>query len=455
MMEAESETGLRRTIRTPQATAMVAGIIIGASIFIQPSEITGQVRSIPGVFLVWLASGLLTFSGALVCSEWAAVLPRTGGVYVFLKEAYGRPAGFLWGWAMFWTMHSGIIAAVAVIFARYAGAFVPLDDAGTKAVAAGAILAISAVNCSGVRQGSTLQTAFTAGKILAIGLIIAAGFWLGSKIPVHFSAGSFTGSGITVRGFFEALVAGLFAFGGWHMVTYNSEETVRPERTIPLALTLGIGIVTVAYVALNAVYLYVLPLDRVAASTRIAADAADAVVGSGGGAFLSAIVLFSTFGGLAGIILCGPRVYYAMAKDGLLFSWLGSVHPRFQTTHLAIILQAVWSSALVVTGTYRVLFTRVVFTEWIFFGLLALGHLRLRARKRENGGGGRSRRMVRGPWVPVLFALACLAIVVHQIASNPGPSAIGLGLVLTGLPAYYLRTKFAKKEPTADDRRLP
>ena len=173
-MKAEEAAGLRRTIGLPQATAMVAGIIIGASIFVQPSEITGQVRSIPGVFLVWLVSGLLTFFGALVCAEWAALFPRTGGVYVFLKEAYGRPVGFLWGWAMFWTMHSGIIAAVAVIFARYAGTFVPLGDAGAKAVAVGVIVVISAVNYAGVRQGSSLQAVFTAGKILAIGLIIAA-----------------------------------------------------------------------------------------------------------------------------------------------------------------------------------------------------------------------------------------------------------------------------------------
>ncbi len=443
---------LRRTIRAPQATAMVAGIIIGASIFVQPSEITGQVRSIPGVFLVWLASGLLTLFGALVCAEWAAALPRTGGVYVFLKEAYGRPVGFLWGWAMFWTMHSGIIAAVAMIFARYAGTFVPLGDAGAKAVAVVLILIISAVNYVGVRQGAALQTAFTAGKILAIGLIIAAGFWLGSKLPAHFSPGSFAGSGITVGGFFQALVAGLFAFGGWHMVTYNSEETIRPERTIPRALMLGVGIVTVAYVALNAVYLYVLPLDRVAASTRIAADAADAVVGSGGGAFLSALVVFSTFGGLAGIILCGPRVYYAMARDGLLFSWIGRVHPRFRTPHLAIMLQAVWSSALVLTGTYRVLFTRVVFTEWIFFGLLAVGLL---LRRKRGEAAMSAPRLVHGPWIPILFAAACLAIVVHQLIADPGRSAAGLGLVLTGLPAYYLWTKFAKKEPASDDRRLP
>ena len=193
------------------------------------------------------------------------------------------------------------------------------------------IAVISAVNFIGIRQGNTLQAAFTAGKILLIVFIVAAGFGLGARLPEHFVSGGAPGARISWTGFLNALVAGLFAFGGWHMVTYSAGETDRPERTIPRALMIGTGIVTAAYIALNTVYMYVLPLDKVASSTRIAADAADALVGSGGGAFLSAIVVFSTFGALAGIILSGPRVYFAMAKDGLLFSWLGRTHPRFGT----------------------------------------------------------------------------------------------------------------------------
>jgi APA family basic amino acid/polyamine antiporter len=429
---------------------MVAGIIIGASIFVQPSEITGQVPSVGGVFLVWLASGLLTLIGALVCAELATIFPRTGGVYVYLKEAYSPSVGFLWGWAMFWSMHSGIIAAVSVIFARYAGYFLPLSPAAAKAVAIAAIAVISGVNYRGIRQGNSLQALFTLGKIIAIALIILAGFLLGSRLPEHFSMGSLPRGGISWSGFVNALVAGLFAFGGWHMVTYNSEETVNPTKTIPRALMLGTGVATVAYIALNAVYMYILPLDKVAASTRIAADAADALVGSGGGAFLSGLVVFSTFGALAGIILCGPRVYYAMARDELLFPWLGDAHQRFRTPHRAIVLQAAWSSVLVATGTYRLLFTRVVFTEWIFFGFMAVGLLLLRRRNPA----ARSIRIVRSPLIPALFSLSCLAIVIHQMATNFRQSLIGLALVLTGLPAYYLWTKWKKKERPADDHRF-
>jgi APA family basic amino acid/polyamine antiporter len=414
--------GLRRAIRLPQATAMVVGTIIGASIFVQPSEITGLVPSVAGVLLVWLVSGLLTFFGALVCAELASTFTRTGGVYVFLKEAFSPALGFLWGWAMFWVMHSGIIAAIAVIFARYLAAFVPLGDLGVKAAAIGAIVALTAVNAAGIKQGSAVQTLLTLGKVAAIIFLVVAGLVLGGRLPEHF-VGAGTADGVTARGFLLALVAGLFAFGGWHMVTYSAEETVRPERTIPRALVLGTAIVTACYMALNAVYLYILPLRTVASSTRVAADAADALLGAGGGAIMAGLVVLSTLGALSGIVSCGPRVYYAMAQDGLLFRWAGEIHPRRRTPQRALILQAGWSSVLVATGTYRTLFTRVVYTEWIFFGLMAAGLIILRRR---------------AGLVPIVFIIASFAIVVNQVVSSPGESVIGLALVAAGLPVYAL-----------------
>jgi len=426
---------LTRAIRLPHATAMVVGTIIGASIFVQPSEITGRVPTTGGIYAVWLVCGVLTLFGALVSAELASVLPESGGVYAFLREAFGPWLGFLWAWAMFWTMHSGIIAAIATVFARYVGFFVPLGGAGTRSVAMGAILALSAVNYVGVKHGSVLQTAFTAGKLLAIAAIIALGFGFGAAAhgavvsEVHTTAPAAWGSG----DFALALVAGLFAFGGWHMVTYNAEETHDPRRTIPRALVVGTLVVTACYIALNAVYLYVLPTDVVASSTRVAADAADAVFGRGGGAAMSALVVFSTFGGLSGIVLAGPRVYWAMARDGLLFPWVGGVHPRFHTPHRAIVLQAGWSCLLVGTGTYRALFTRVVYTEWIFFGLMAVGLVLLRRRADLRRG-----YAVWGyPWVPLVFAASAFGIVANQVRAEPVGSLTGLGLVLAGLPVYH------------------
>lgn len=433
-MQTKKTSELRRAMGLPHAMAMVVGTIIGASIFVQPSEITGHVPSITGVFMVWLICGILTFFGALVCAELASIFTQSGGVYVYLKEAFSPSVGFLWGWAMFWSVHSGIIAAISVIFARYAAYFVPMSDVTIKAVAIAVILLLSAINYLGVKQGSTLQTLFTLGKIIAIVFIILAGFVFGSRVPEHFVTSEIPNSNISIHNFFLALVAGLFAFGGWHMVTYNSEETINPKKTIPRALMLGTMIVTVCYIALNAVYLYILPLDTVASSTRIAADAADALFGFGGGAFLSGLVVFSTFGALSGIILCGPRVYYSMARDGLLFRWVGKIHPRYRTPHRAIVIQAVWSSVLVATGTYRSLFTRVVYTEWIFFGLMTVGLFLFRRRTDIV----REYHIWGYPVVPIVFIISSLAIALNQIITNLSESIFGFSLVLLGLPVYYL-----------------
>jgi len=419
---------------------MVAGIMIGASIFVQPSEITGKVPSVPGVFAVWLISGLLTFIGAMVCAEQASIFAQSGGVYVYLRESYSPAVGFLWGWAMFWSIHSGIIAAVSVIFARYAAYFLPMSEISVKGVAVAAILTLSAVNYCGVKPGSAVQTFFTIGKVFAIIFVVVLGFALGMSLPEHYVAGNIANREITGSNFLLALIAGLFAFGGWHMVTYNSEETINPRRTIPRALMLGTLLVTVCYIAVNAVYMYVLPLGTVATSTRIAADMADTLIGFGGGAFISILVMFSTLGTASGLILCGPRVYYSMARDDLLFPWIKTVHPRFGTPSKAIVIQAFWSSVLVATGTYQTLFTRVVYTEWIFFALMTAGLFILRRRS----GLSRGYCIWGYPILPALFVVSSLAIVANQIAANPGESLFGLSVVLLGLPVYYLRVRRKK-----------
>lgn len=435
-MTAAPDATLRRVIALPHATALVVGTIIGASIFVQPSEITARVPSLGGAMAAWAAAGALTLLGALVVAELAAAFPETGGVYAFLRHLFSPLAGFLWGWAMFWTMHSGILAAIAVVFARYLGYFVPLGAAGEKAAAAGAILALTAVNVLGARAGSRLQTGLTVVKVAAIALLVAAGGLFALFGPGPPGAGSAPGpgeGGFAAGDFLLAVAAGLFAFGGWHMVTYSAEETVEPRRTVPRALVIGTLVVTACYLALNAVYLLVLPMETVIGSRRVAAEAADAIVGSGGGAILSALVIVSTFGALAGIVLAGPRVYLAMARDGLLFSWAGAVHRRFGTPHLALALQGVWAAALAVTGTYRGLFSRVIYTEWIFFGILALGVYRLRRRR------GPSPAAFRTPaWVPGVFAAAAFAIAANQIISQPRDAVLGLSFVLLGAPVYWI-----------------
>ena len=420
---------LRRSLGLPYATAMVVGTIIGASIFVQPSEITRQMPSVTGIILVWIAAGCLTMFGALVCAELASAFPQTGGVYVFLKEAYSPAIGFLWGWAMFWSMHSGIVAAIAVVFARYAAFFLGLGDWGIRLVAVGVIAFLTLVNYIGTRHGAALQNVFTAAKVVAIlALIIAGIFWTGAP-PVAVK----TTQIVTTRGFILALAAGLFAYGGWHMVTYTAGETVDAARTIPRALLIGTIVVTICYAGLNAIYLRVLPLDAVRASTRVAADAADVLFGGGGGGLMAALVMISTFGAVNGIILVGPRVYYSMARDGLLFSWLGAVHPVFGTPSRALVVQGIWAAALAITNTYGDLFRRVVYTEWIFFAAMAIGLIRLRRRADYQP----VYRVWAYPVLPLVFIVASLVIVYTQIAAVPRDSAIGLAIVLAGLPVYF------------------
>jgi APA family basic amino acid/polyamine antiporter len=425
---------LERPIGLLHATAMVTGIIIGASIFVQPAEINRHVPSVAGVLSVWIVAGLLTLSGALVCAELSSVFPRTGGVYVFLKETLSPSIGFLWGWAMFWSAHSGIIAASSVIFARYVGFFVPVGDLGIRLIAMAGILLFSAVNYLGVRQGSWLQTAVTCAKVFAIVLLLAMVWLSGSAGGRGASSAAIPPTAAPFREFVLAISAALFTYGGWHMVTYTAGETRTPERTIPRALLIGTLAVTGCYVALNAAYLYLLPLERVISSPRVAADAAFAMSGKRGASAISALVILSATGVLNGVILAGPRTYFAMASEGLAFRWLAKIHPRFHTPHRAIVIQALWSCILVATGTYRALFTRVVYTEWLFFALMTFGLIHLR----RSAGYKPPYRIWGYPLVPIWFAGAAITVAVIQILADPLQAAAGLGLVVLGLPVYYL-----------------
>ena len=410
---------------------MVVGIIVGASIFVQPAEVTRLVPNRSGVILAWLVSGVLTLCAALVCAELARLFPDTGGVYVFLKQIYSPALGFLWGWTMFFVMHAGILAAIAVVLARYLGYFFGFGDAGVRMLAMAAILLVSFVQYMGVKPGSAVQVVLTAAKVCAVALLCALIFTLGKGAhhdvvasadqPVHFAS------------FGLAVAAGLFAFGGWHMVSYSAGETRNPERTIPRALILGVLIVTACYTLLNAAYLYVMPLGSVATSTRVAADAMERVLGPAGAKVITVVIIVSALGSLNGIALAGPRVYYAMAQDRLAFRWLGALHPKRQTPYLAIAAQAVWSCVLAATNSYRALFSRVIYTEWLFFALLAAGIFLLHRR------GQYKPRFVAFayPLLPAISFLTSAAIAVNQIWAAPRDSFIGLGLLLMGLPVYF------------------
>ena len=415
----------------------MVGTIIGSSIFVQASEIANLVPHPTAILLAWAAAGILTLIGALVCAELASAYPRSGGVYVYLKEIYSPTLGFLWGWAMIWTMHSGILAAIATVFARYAGNFLPLNDVTTRAVAVAAILVLSAINYVGVKFGSRVQSAFTLIKVLAVAAIIMVGLIADRAATADGGGSGLVEPVIPATNFFLAVGAALFAFGGWHMVTYTAEETVNPTRTIPRSLMIGIAVVTLSYIGLNLVYTMNLPMESVMTSTTIAADTFQVLIGPQAARAISALVMFSAFGALNGIVMMGPRVYYQMGQDGLFFRWASHLEPAFKTPDRAIILQAIVASVLVATGSYRALFTRVIYTEWIFFALLALGVVLMRRRP----GYAPAWRMPLVPAAPMLFVIVSLLIVLNQIRADWQNAAIGLAIVATGIPAYYLWRK--------------
>jgi APA family basic amino acid/polyamine antiporter len=411
---------------------MVVGIIVGAFIFVQPSEMMRLVPSGRGVILAWLVSGLLTLCAALVCAELSWLFPETGGVYVFLKRIYSPALAFLWGWGMFWVMHAGILAAIAVVLARYAGYFLGLTDSGIRWLAIAAILFVSFIQYLGVKPGSAVQVTLTAAKLGAIALMCALLFTLGGT--AHHAVSATTEQPILLRSFGLAVAAGLFAFGGWHMSTYSAGETLNPERTIPRALIFGVLIVTACYTLLNAAYLYVMPLSDVATSTRVAADAMERVLGPLGSKAITVVIIVSSLGALNGIALAGPRVYYAMAQDGLAFRWMAALHPKRQTPYLAIAAQAVWACILAATNSYRALFTRVIYTEWLFFALLAAGIFVLHRRGRYT-----PRFLAFAyPALPAISFLTSAAIAGNQIWAAPRDSFFGLGLLLSGLPIYFV-----------------
>jgi APA family basic amino acid/polyamine antiporter len=310
-----------------------------------------------------------------------------------------------------------------------------------RVVAIAVVAILSGVNYIGVRQASIVQATLTLIKVGAIILIVGIAFIAGE--PASGATAQASHPAITVPGVVTAMIAGLFAFGGWHMVSYSAEETVDPTRTIPRALVIGTLAVTVLYIALNLAYMHVLSVDAVSASTRVAADLAEAVFPGGNGArVVSFLVVLSTLGAANGVILAGPRVYLAMAQDGLLFGGVARVHPVFRTPSRAIVLQGLWAAVLIATNSYRTLFTRVVYTEWIFFALLAASLYFLRKR-RDYAPDYRFRGFA---LLCAIFIVCSATIVITEIVTKPAETGTGLLLVLSGLPVYYF---WSRRRPTS------
>jgi basic amino acid/polyamine antiporter, APA family len=424
-----------RRLGTFDGTMLVIGGIIGAGIFLNPA-IVAQRAGTPGLTItVWALGGLIALAGAFCFAELGARVPRAGGGYVYLRQTFGRLPAFLYGWTLLLVIATGAIAAVAVSFARYATAFIGASDAMNTPIAIAAILTLSFINFLGVRPGASTQNVFTLLKIGALALLIGAGLLVSpdvsaagvQAIPQTKSLGVAIGI---------ALIPVLFSYGGWQQTNFVAEEMKDAERTLPRALILGVIGVFVIYVLANIVYIRHLGVSGLAASTTPAADVMRAAVGETGAKIIAAGIMFSTFGFLNLVIMATPRVYQAMAADGVFFPAVAALHPRYRTPAAALAIQAVWAIVLTLSGSYGQLLDYVTFGDWIFFGLTAATLFVY--RHRDGSGDATGFRVPGYPFVPAFFIVGAFYVVVSSVFSNPGNAAIGAALIAAGVPAYGL-----------------
>lgn len=438
------------------STMVMVGIVIGSGIFLTTGIMAKYIPSAGLLLLAWVVGGLLTLAGALTYAELGAALPEAGGQYVYLREAYGNMAAFLFGWILFLVYMTGGIAGLALAFAEYFGYFFPalstestlfsqtfplFGRSLTYSLSAGqlvgvlVIILLSVFNFVGVGLGKFIQNIFTVLKIGIIVTIIGLGFIIGEGTAVNLSmkpAGMSFGQ--IIIGFGVALVAVTWAFDGWNNVNFVAGEIKKPSRNLPLALIIGTLGITVLYVLTNYVYLYALPIPEVKGVVRIAEKATSLLFGSSTGALISAAVIISTFGSLNGSILTGPRVYYAMAKDKLFFKRASQVHPRFRTPGFAILIQAFWASLLTLAGTFEQIFTFAMFMAIVFWIAATASVFTLRKKLPDLP---RPYRTWGYPYIPAIFILASLGILINTLLEKPVEALAGIILTALGIPVYF------------------
>jgi len=442
----ETRGQLRRILGMWDLILMIVGTVIGSGIFLVPGAVLRAVgNSVPMALTVWLTGGVLSLLGALTYGELSSMKPQAGGLYVYIRDCYGPFPAFLFGWTMFFVISSGSVATLAVAFGNYLGEFVQLSPVQIKVAAVSMILVITVVNVLGTRKSANLlnvTTAIKVGAILALGTVL---LWRGPH-PVFGEQNSAAYPTAGILGFGLAMISVLWAYEGWQYVTYTAGETVNPQKIFPVSFFAGTAALIAIYVFANLGYLAALGTVGVAESTRVAASALSVVVGGGAGKIVAAAILISMFSAANSIMLNAPRVYYAMAKDGLFFESLSRVHSKFGTPALAICVAAVWSAALAASGTYEQLLTYVVFIGWIFYALAAASVFVYRKRFPDIA---RPYRVPGYPFTPAAFVFAALALVTNTIATQPMLAAIGLGIVFLGAPAYLFWRRNARIRESA------
>lgn len=427
---------LARTLDQKDLVLVVIGTVIGSGIWLVPGAVLKNSGGDPGLALtVWLVGGIFSLLGALTFAELGAMYPDSGGSYSYVREAFGPLPAFLLGWTLFLAINTGSMATLAVAFATYAGEFAPLGTLARRLVAATMIAVVAAVNIRGTRQAASVQNWSTGVKVGVILALAVSGLLLGTHGGATASR-AFTVpiSGSVLSGAGVGLLGVLWAYEGWVNVTNSAGEARDPQRTFARGIVIGTAALVAIYLVANLGYLAALGPDQVAGTQRVAADAVRVLYGPFAAKLIGAAVLVSVFSATNGLALTSPRTYFAMARDGVFFSKLAEVHPRFGTPALAILASAVWAVFLTLTGTFEQLFTYVVFASWLFAGLAAAGVFVLR---RRHPGAPRPFRVPGYPLTPALFVAAASVVVANTFVARPVQALAGMGIVLLGTPVYF------------------
>jgi APA family basic amino acid/polyamine antiporter len=445
--------GYARRIGPFSGTMLVVGGIIGSGIFLNPAIVAQRVGSARLVMVSWGLGAVIALLGAFIFAELGARRPAAGGGYVYLREAFGSLPAFLYGWALLLAIATGAAAAVAVTFASYAAPLLHLPLSAEPWLAGAAIVVLSAINTIGVRPGTLTQNVFTLLKLAAIAALVISALLAPPSVRAHAcgalldcSRAAPAASLPVAIAIGTALVPVLFAYGGWQQTNFVAEEMVDPERTLPRALVIGVLIVALVYLAANLTYLRALGVTGLAASHAPAADVMGAYFGPTGRRLIAAGIAVSTFGFLNLVILVTPRVYQAMARDGLFFARFAELHPRFRTPVAAIVAQGGWAVVLLASGSYGQLLDWVTFADWIFFGVTAATLVVYRRRTRSAGSGFRAPMY---PWSVIAFVLACVYVVGGAVVSNPVNAMRGTLLLVAGVPVYLF---WSRRLRTRDPR---
>lgn len=432
---------LKRTLSTTDLTVVVIGNVIGSGIFIVPAVVLRQTGSVTGAMLVWLIGGALSLFGALSYGELGGMDASSGGLYAYTRDAFGRFAAFLYGWTMFFVVCAGTVAALAVAATTYIGQLVTLDPWMTRAIPLLLILIIGITNVRGSRESAQVLNWTTGLKVVAIVVMSLLLITMGEGTTAT-AVNELVPPTSPINAAATAMISVLWAYEGWQYVTFSAGEAHDPQKSLPRAIAIGTAILIGIYLLANLGYLAALGPDGVAASDAVASDATAAVLGPWAGKAIAFAIVVSMYSAAHATVMTIPRVFFSMAQDGLLFKRLGAVHPTYGTPAAAIIAACVWAAILAMSGTFDQLLTYVIFIGWIFYALGAVAVLVLRHTRPDAP---RPFKVPGYPFTPLLFVLAAMVIIANQIVGDPRQSAIGLGVVLAGVPAYVWWTRSRSK----------